>query len=93
MDPDAKDLLQKYGSYSYIGIFMGVAFVIGFFGGRWLDNRFHTQPWLMLVGMLVGIVAGFRELYLVARRGLSEERRRSQRDHQHDQKHDQNHDQ
>jgi ATP synthase protein I len=75
VDPDAKNLLQKVSSYSYLGIFMGVAVLIGFLGGRWLDTRFHTQPFLMLAGLFSGIAAGFRELYRLARRGMQDERR------------------
>jgi F0F1-type ATP synthase assembly protein I len=73
VDPDAKNLLQKASTYSSIGIFMGLAVLIGFLGGRWLDTRFHTQPYLMLSGLLVGIVAGFRELYRLARKGMKDE--------------------
>jgi len=75
VDPDAKNLLQKASSYSYLGIFMGVAVLIGFLGGRWLDTRFHTQPFLMLGGLACGIGAGFRELYRLARRGMRDEQR------------------
>jgi len=53
---------------SYIGIFFGVAICIGFFAGRWLDGRFHTAPWLSVVGLLIGVASGFRELIRIARR-------------------------
>jgi F0F1-type ATP synthase assembly protein I len=59
---------------SYLGIFFGVAICIGFFGGRWLDGRLHTAPWLTLVGLLVGVASGFRELIRVSRRYVKEQR-------------------
>lgn len=74
MDPDAKRLLVTASKYSYIGIFFGVAICIGFFGGRWIDDRFHTQPWFSLVGLFIGIAAGFRELYRLAKQGMKDER-------------------
>ena len=73
MDPDSKDLLRKAGSYSYIGIFLGVAVLIGFLGGDWLDKRFHTTPWGMLVGVMVGIASGGRELYRLVQRGMKDQ--------------------
>ncbi len=54
------------------GGLLGVAFTsgftllaglfVGYYGGRWLDGKLGTTPWLALVGMLLGIVAGFRVL-------------------------------
>jgi F0F1-type ATP synthase assembly protein I len=73
VDPDAKKLLQTAGNYSYIGIFLGVAILLGYLGGAWLDKRFHTQPWLTLAGLAVGIASGARELYRLARRGMKDE--------------------
>ena len=37
--------------------------VAGFMGGRWLDNKFHTDPWLMIVGLLLGMAAGMWGVY------------------------------
>lgn len=35
--------------------------VLGFLG-RWLDGRFGTDPWLMIIGILLGIAVGFKGL-------------------------------
>ena len=61
------------GDYSYIGIFFGVAVCLGLFAGRWADRRFHTEPWLTLAGVLIGVASGFRELYRVSKKALKEE--------------------
>ncbi|MSP59403.1 MAG: AtpZ/AtpI family protein [Myxococcales bacterium] len=61
--------------FSYLGLFFGVAIVIGYFIGHWLDRRFHTDPWIGMVGLLVGVAAGFRELYRVARQYQREQER------------------
>jgi ATP synthase protein I len=78
MDPDAKLMLQAASKYSYLGIFFGIAIVIGYFSGRWLDGRYHTAPWLSLIGLGIGIAAGFRELIRLARQGLRDEERNEQ---------------
>ena len=61
---------------SYIGIFFGVAICIGFFGGKWLDGRLHTAPWLSLIGLLLGIASAFRELIRIAKRIQKQEENR-----------------
>jgi ATP synthase protein I len=57
------DAIQRY---SALGIEIGVAAFIGFFIGAFLDRRLHTAPWLTLVFLLLGIFAGFRDLYRAA---------------------------
>ena len=68
-----RGMWMQFSKVSYIGFFFGVAICIGFFGGRWLDGRLHTAPWLEIVGLLIGITAGFRELIRVAKRLQKEE--------------------
>lgn len=51
-----------------IGIEFGVAIALGAWGGSWLDRRFDTEPWLLLVGVLFGSIAAFRDLIRFARR-------------------------
>ena len=66
-------MIQALSTYSYVGIFFGVAVCLGLFAGRWADHRWHTEPWLTLVGVLVGVASGFRELYRLSKKALREE--------------------
>ncbi len=45
---------------------MGVAVVIGYGAGWWLDTKFNTKPTLSIVMLLVGVAAAFRSLIRVA---------------------------
>jgi ATP synthase protein I len=69
-----KKSVRAMSQYGHVGIFFGVAVVLGLFGGRWLDQRFHCEPWFTLLGVLVGVAAGFRELYRVSKQALKEEK-------------------
>ena len=44
------------------GLTLLAGLFLGYYGGRWLDGLAGTAPWLSLVGILLGIVAGFRVL-------------------------------
>ena len=49
----------------------------GFFIGNQLDIRFGITPWLTLIGLILGFVAGARQTWLIYRRyQASEERER-----------------
>ena len=62
--------------FSYLGLFFGIAVFIGCMFGKWLDHKFGTAPWLMMVGALLGIAAGFKELYRVAKTYSSEQKKK-----------------
>jgi ATP synthase protein I len=47
-------------SASSVGLELGVSVLLGLLGGMWLDGQAGTDPWLMLVGLVVGLIAGFR---------------------------------
>lgn len=46
-----------------VGLQFAGAILIFLFAGRWLDARLGTDPWLLLIGVLVGASAGFFSLY------------------------------
>ncbi len=61
-DPDREKYKQIriYGLLSSIPGFLVVPPVVGVLVGRWLDDRFHTAPWLLLVFLILGFGAGIR---------------------------------
>jgi F0F1-type ATP synthase assembly protein I len=56
------------GRYGTVGLELVLSVLVGLFGGQFLDRRFHTAPWLMLVGLGYGVAAGVRGLYRAAER-------------------------
>ena len=63
-----KSMWLQAASLSYLGIFFGVSVVIGAALGGFLDRRWGTKPYLLMVGVLLGIATGFNELWRVAKR-------------------------
>jgi ATP synthase protein I len=59
---------KALGELSTIGITLVVATVIGLAGGYYLDRWLGTSPWLTLVGLLLGIAAGFVNLFRSVKR-------------------------
>ena len=49
--------------------------LVGFFLGDLGDKRFHTSPWLALSGLVLGFVAGAREVWSIYRRYLDTQER------------------
>jgi len=64
LDPAARRAKRAYNalSASSVGLELGIAVVIGLLFGMWLDRELGTQPWLMLVFLVLGLVAGFRNV-------------------------------
>ena len=52
-----------FGVYSAVGIQLVLSIVAGAYLGQWLDRRFETDPWLMMVGIFLGAAAGFYNLF------------------------------
>lgn len=66
--PKMPESLRKVGPYLQIGGTLAGCVVIGALGGRWLDVKLDTEPWLLLSGSLLGIVAGFYHFFKVVLR-------------------------
>jgi ATP synthase protein I len=46
-----------------VGFFIGGCILGGVVAGLWLDSRFGTEPILVIVGLLLGIVVAFYGVY------------------------------
>lgn len=56
---------KEIGRYGTVGLELVVAMGVFFFLGRWLDGKFGTK-YLALIGLLLGVFAGFRNLMRAA---------------------------
>ncbi|NPV48067.1 MAG: AtpZ/AtpI family protein [Armatimonadetes bacterium] len=67
--------LRAAAIVSGIGFTMAVSVALGALGGAWLDRRWGTEPWLTVIGFLLGTIGGFLEmLRLVALAGKGKDR-------------------
>ncbi len=70
MDKATKRTVIQMASVSSIGIALVLAIFGCFFLGRWLDGKLGTDPYLTLLFLLIGIAAGFRNMYVLTKRYL-----------------------
>ncbi len=63
--------LVKAESMIQLAIALPAGCVIGWLIGAWLDRHFH-QNWMGIVGILLGAVAGFMQIFVTASRYLEE---------------------
>ncbi len=64
IDPAARRGKRAYNalSASSVGLELGIAVIISLLFGMWLDRHFGTEPWLMLAFLVIGVIAGFRNV-------------------------------
>ena len=53
---------------SSVGLSVVIAILLGLGLGVYLDRRLGTLPWLTIAGLVVGVVAGFRNLFVMSAR-------------------------
>ena len=67
MRQDTKNFLKELFSGGYqassIGFALVIAIFLGGFIGYLLDNYFETGYLFKIIGLIVGIIAGFRNVY------------------------------
>ncbi len=68
MKKETSKTIRELAYYSSLGLSVAISIFIGLFAGIWLDGKFDTKPVLTLVGLGLGIAAGFRNLAMAAKR-------------------------
>ena len=73
MDKD----LQKYAMQMSLASSIGIAMVLAIFGclllGSYLDRKFDSGHVFTVVFMLIGIAAGFRNIYVLIKKNFTDE--------------------
>jgi ATP synthase protein I len=54
---------NEAGRVMGVGLQFAAAIVLFLFAGKWVDSKLGTEPWFLLLGVLVGLVGGFVSLY------------------------------
>jgi ATP synthase protein I len=77
IDPAARTSKRMYDglSASSAGLELGIAVGLGALFGRWLDGKLGTEPWMLLVFLVIGVIAGFRGVLRAVARAEKAERR------------------
>ena len=68
-DREKKEKLKTYSNLlelSSIGINLAVSIFVGLGIGLFLDKLFNTKPFLMIVFLFIGIIAGFVNIFRIA---------------------------
>lgn len=73
--------------YASIGIEMGLSVFIGYLIGSWLDERFGSSRFT-LIFLLLGVAAGFRSLFRLARQAHAEAQEEDEPDEREEQPRD-----
>jgi F0F1-type ATP synthase assembly protein I len=65
------------GVYLGLGLQFAVSILVFLYLGQWLDRRFGTEPWLLLISVFLGAGGSFYSIYrkLMADLRRQEERR------------------
>ncbi|MFH2074701.1 MAG: AtpZ/AtpI family protein [Pseudomonadota bacterium] len=72
MDKETKKSAIQMAYASSIGISMALAIFGCFFLGTWLDRKLGTEPYFTLLFLLIGIAAGFRNIYVLMKKYFKE---------------------
>lgn len=64
---DGRTVAKSIAIATTLGLQLVVSVVLGFLLGQWLDGLLHTTPWLTIVGVVVGVGAGFFGIYHLSR--------------------------
>jgi ATP synthase protein I len=82
-DPAARTAKRAYNALntSAVGLELGLSVAIGLLIGYYMDAWLGTKPWLMLLWLVFGLIAGFRGVFrAVARADRAAEAEQKERD-------------
>jgi len=63
-----KKVIKQGAQLIVLGFELAAPVVVGLFAGYFLDRRFNSQPWLMMLGLLAGFFYGLKTLFTMLKR-------------------------
>ena len=68
MKKETRKAWREFAYYSSLGLQVALSIFIGLFAGIYLDRRIDSTPWMTLIGLGLGIAAGYRNIGLAIKR-------------------------
>lgn len=68
MKKETRTWIRDLAYYSSLGLSVSLSIFIGLGIGVYLDKRFETSPWLMLIFLGLGIAAAYRNIGLAIKK-------------------------
>jgi len=68
MKRETRRQLRQLAYFSSLGFSIALSIVLGLAIGVYLDRRFETGPYMTLLFLVLGVVAGFRNIALVIKK-------------------------
>ncbi len=69
MKRETRRYYRELAYFSSLGLAVALSIVIGLAVGVYLDRKvFNTTPWFTLIGLIVGIIAGYRNIGLAIKK-------------------------
>ncbi len=78
------DLKDSRETFHALGLTGGMGFTIiaclagGYYGGRYLDSKFGTEPWLLIVSLLLSLTVGVIEVCNMLKKVMKETERKEE---------------
>lgn len=66
--PESRQMLGQATRYMAVGLEMGVAVALGILAGRYADDKLGTEPYLLMVGIVLGLGAAGKAIWDAAKR-------------------------
>jgi F0F1-type ATP synthase assembly protein I len=68
--------------FAGVGLQFAASIILCLFAGQWIDRKFGTAPWFLIIGVFFGAAAGFHSLYrkLMAAQAREEAAQKARRD-------------
>ncbi len=73
MRPKQRHSFQAMALMSAIVSQLVGSILVGIFGGRWVDEKLHTEPVFLIVGLLLGLATGVYAMMRLIRQYFPEE--------------------
>jgi len=77
MDKETRRALIQVANLSGIGIALGITIFGCFFIGLYIDKKLGTSYWFTFIFLLLGIAAGFKNIYNLVRKIIDERNKRN----------------